>query len=126
LPPSHSSLDAVRLTFSRAFVGFLWLNGVIVAIATLWRGTLPLAVTIVCVGAVAGASTWLAVRQPYGAATRVVSSMALAGLVALLVAVFRPGGEARVLQLDMHMYFFACLPIVAAWLDWRPSRGSDA
>lgn len=114
-----SSLDTIRLSFGRAFIGFLWFNAALVAGAGAWRETIPLVPTLICVAIVAGVPTLLAIRNPAGASTRTISSMALAGLVALLVAAFKPDGSARILQIDMHMYFFACLAIVAAWLDWR-------
>lgn len=114
-----SSLDTIRLSFGKACIAFLWLNAAVVAGAGAWRGTLPLVPTLICVAVLAGIPTLLAIRNPAGVSTRTISSMALAGLVALLVAAFKPDGSARILQIDMHMYFFACLAIVAAWLDWR-------
>ena len=50
-------------------------------------------------------------------ATRIATSLALAGQAALLVY----GFAGSPLQADMHMYFFACLAICAGWIDWRPT-----
>lgn len=54
----------------------------------------------------------------YGAAqlTRDLSAIAVMAQVAFLVMAF--SGHAY--QVDMHMYFFASLAILAAWCDWRP------
>ncbi|CAN7659076.1 methyl-accepting chemotaxis protein [Rhizobium sp. LjRoot30] len=56
---------------------------------------------------------WLNGRA--SATTRIVSSLAQAGTVAMLVYVF----SGSPLQIDIHMYFFASLAICAAWVDWR-------
>jgi methyl-accepting chemotaxis protein len=61
----------------------------------------------------------MSTRHLIGPRTRIASSMALAGLVAVLVAVLHRDGGGRSFQLDAHMYFFACLAIIAAWLDWK-------
>ena len=63
--------------------------------------------------------TLLAARDVTGPQTRLVTSMALAGLVAMLVAVFEQSGPDHTLQVDIHMYFFACLAIVGALVDWK-------
>jgi methyl-accepting chemotaxis protein len=51
-----------------------------------------------------------------------VSSLALAVLACELVYVFDGHGY----QVDMHMYFFAALAVVAGWCDWRALVGYSA
>jgi methyl-accepting chemotaxis protein len=117
----RTSLEAIRSAFSPGFSAFLVLNGALVLAAGWWRGTLPTLATTLCVLLLVGLPLLLMRVNPAGMATRIISSMALAGLVALLVAAFTPvGPPGRALQIDLHMYFFACLAITAAWLDWRP------
>ncbi|MCB8875839.1 response regulator [Acidisoma silvae] len=50
-----------------------------------------------------------------GPATRYISAVALVGEPALLVYLLRGNPW----QIDMHMYFFACLALLIAWCDWR-------
>jgi methyl-accepting chemotaxis protein len=47
----------------------------------------------------------------------VIASVALAALVALLVAAFRSTDGGPSLQLDMHMYFFACMAATVCWMS---------
>ena len=46
-----------------------------------------------------------------------MSSTALARIIANLLALFEQDGTGRSLQIDLHMYFFACPAALAAWLD---------
>lgn len=116
---SVSTLNRIRASSGRALIGFLWINAAIVVAANAWRGTFA---ALGLTGAAMGLSlvpTLLARRDITGPQTRLVTSMSLAGLVAMLVAVFEQTGADRTLQVDLHMYFFACLAIVSALIDWR-------
>ncbi len=120
--PATPTIDRMRATSGRVLIGLLWFNVAAAAGVSLAfdAGEAPRIIAIA--GTLAALPTWLAWRDRAGSATRLVSSMALAGLVALLVATFRESAATtgvRTLQLDLHMYFFACLAVVAAWLDWR-------
>ncbi len=112
-------LDTIRTGSGRALIGFLWFNAAVVCAASLaWgSGSVPAALGAALV--LAGLPTWHFLRNPTGRTTRIASSVALAGLVAVLVATVRQEGGGQSLQIDLHMYFFACLAVLAAWLDWR-------
>lgn len=112
-----NELRSVQLAFSKAVIGFLWLNcallGVMpVVLGARSAGVGPLLIaTLLC-----GVVTFSWKVDPIGLRTRLTSSLALATIVALLVYEF----DGRAYQLDMHMYFFACLAFLAGWCDWRP------
>ena len=116
--PPDSMLDRMRAGSGRVLIGFLWFNVAVIAIAVFRQGgqILP---TLGAALVLAGLPSWNYLRHRTAPVTRIASSMALAGLVAVLVAVLRQEAGSPTLQLDMHMYFFACLAVVAAWLDWR-------
>ena len=113
-----TTLQAIRLSTSPALIGFLWANAALVVGVNACLDVFPgAAIGMAALGLAAG-PTLLGLRDRAAPATRVASSMALAGLVALLVAVLHRN-DGRSLQVDAHMYFFACLAVVAAWLDAR-------
>ena len=114
-----ATLDTIRTTSGKVFLGFLWMNVALIAGVNAWRGGLSAGPVLAGVLTLAIIPTWMSTRDLTGPRTRVVSSMALAGLVAFLVAALRQDGPGRALQIDAHMYFFACLAVVAAWLDWK-------
>src|SRR5690606_6006207 len=66
--------------------------------------------------AIAGSATALWMIDRTGPATRYVTGASHAAMVALLVY----GFTGSPLQIDMHMYFFATLAVLAIWVDWRP------
>jgi methyl-accepting chemotaxis protein len=113
------ALDQMQRGFARAFLAFLWLNAAIVVLAAAWRGTIPLAVILPGAIALAGLPGLCWRVAALRASTPAIGSVALASLVALLVAAFRPIGAGAALQLDLHMYFFACMAMCVGWLNWR-------
>lgn len=110
-----NSLNDFRLRVSPIILALLWVNALIAALTPVMRGggfdltgaAVPLAISAITT------FSWLQDRT--GPATRVITSMAHAVNVAMIVY----GFEGSILQSDMHMYFFAVLAICAAWLDWR-------
>jgi hypothetical protein len=108
----------IQRGFGRAFMAFLWANAGLVALAGAWRGTLPLELSLPAGLALAGIPTLLWTRTATRGSAPVIGSTALACLVALLVAAFRHD-RGMSLQIDLHMYFFACLAICVGWLNWR-------
>ncbi len=88
-------------------------------ICALWRGTVPLELLLPVVVLMPLVPTLLWVSSKWRPLTPIVGSLALASLVALIVAIFRPTGPGPILQIDMHMYFFACMAFCIGWLDWR-------
>ncbi|KQT09827.1 hypothetical protein ASG40_08750 [Methylobacterium sp. Leaf399] len=116
---SGDTLHRIRSSAGLAMIGFLWANAVLVVGANVWRETFAAPGLAGASLALAAVPTWLAYRTPADPRTRIVTSMALAALVAVLVAVFQPAGGAPTIQGDLHMYFFACLAITAAFVDWK-------
>jgi len=109
-----SELDLLRQRFSRILLALLWLHLPVLGFVVLVLG-LGSTWTLAAAGLLVAAATVARWEDPVGIATRLVSSAALAGMPALLLAAF--AGHAW--QPDLHMYFFACLAITAAWCDWR-------
>jgi methyl-accepting chemotaxis protein len=110
-----SALDRLRGQYSIAIVVLLWLNAALIALRAPFAIEASAVVLVIGGIAVAGGATasWLADRT--GVATRIVTSLALAAQTALLVY----GFSGSLLQIDMHMYFFAMLAVCAGWIDWR-------
>ena len=115
----HQGVREIQAGFGRAFIVFLWFNAVLCTACALWRDTVPLELLMPVVLAMPLVPTVLWASSRFRALTPIVGSLALASLVALLVAIFRPAGSGPVLQIDMHMYFFACMAFCVGWLDWR-------
>ncbi|WP_236735633.1 methyl-accepting chemotaxis protein [Agrobacterium tumefaciens] len=93
----------------------LWINVVLIILRNVFRSEgadLATVVTAVIIGTLAS-FLWASDRT--GPTTRVVTSMAHAASVAVLVFSF----SGSPLQIDMHLYFFANLAICAVWVDWR-------
>jgi methyl-accepting chemotaxis protein len=118
-PAQGSTLDRIRTTSGKAILALLWVNVALIVGLNAWQGAVTHIMATAAALALALPATWASTRSLIGPRTRIASSMALAGLVAVLVAVLQRNGAGRSLQLDAHMYFFACLAIVAAWLDWK-------
>ncbi|MDC7692887.1 methyl-accepting chemotaxis protein [Asticcacaulis sp. DXS10W] len=109
-------LKSVQHAFSKALIGFLWLNCALLAIIPFAfgagaTGLVPVTVSVLLNTVV----TVFWKTDPIGFRTRITSSLALATIVALVVYEF----DGHSYQLDMHMYFFACLALLAGWCDWR-------
>src|SRR5262245_44143696 len=109
------SLQKLRSAFGQGIIGLLWINVRLVALAS--YSVAHVSVLAATGGAVLVAlvatMTWLSDRT--GPVTRVVTSMAMAALVALMVYAY----SGHRYQIDIHMYFFAMLAVCAGWCDWR-------
>ena len=117
-----NELEKLRDRVSYGIVGLLWTNFTLIVIRNLVRAegadwTMILSTLILLLPA-----TLLWSRDRTGATTRMVTSMANAATVAILVFAF----QGSPLQIDLHMYFFASLAICAAWIDWRAIIGYAA
>ena len=110
-----NNLDALRKIFAPALIGLLWFNAALVALAAFWLSGLGGWTTALAGVLLAGGSTAMWLSDPIGSATRSVTSAAAATQVALLVYAF----AGHPFQIDMHMYFFATLAVVAGWVDAR-------
>ncbi|BBF81211.1 methyl-accepting chemotaxis protein [Asticcacaulis excentricus] len=109
-------IESLRQRFATALIAFLWLNSLVLLILPLvFKTGADLVMSAVVAVGVCGWSTLLWRQDRTGALTRLVSSLSLAVLVSLMVYVF----EGHAYQIDMHMYFFAALALIAGWCDWR-------
>ena len=111
---ANANIDTLRHRAALGVLGLLWLHpplllAVSVATGGAWLG--PLVVSLV----LAGVTTALWITAGDTISYRYTSAVALVGMVSLLV--FELDGNAW--QVDMHMYFFATLAILAAYCDWR-------
>lgn len=61
------------------------------------------------------ASTFAWMRDPDGLSSRLVNAVTYVALISLVLYVMR--GQRW--QVDIHMYYFACLAILSAYCDWR-------
>ncbi|HHZ11040.1 MAG TPA: methyl-accepting chemotaxis protein [Rhizobiales bacterium] len=97
-------------------VALMWVD-VALILAKAWFAA-EASTTVLVAGSllVAGTATALWAVDRVGQTTRFVSGASHAALVALLVYGFTGSS----LQIDMHMYFFASLAVLAMWVDWRP------
>jgi methyl-accepting chemotaxis protein len=110
-----NSLQRLRSSFGQGIVALIWVNVLLIALASFSIGHVSAVIAtggavLIALGATA---TWMSDRT--GPATRIVTSMAMAALVALMVYAF----SGHRYQVDIHMYFFATLAICAGWCDWR-------
>jgi len=112
---NRSDLSAFRSSFARYYVPFLWVNAVLVGIAGFGNGQPMVWASIAVAIILAAVPTFFWRQSDNGPLTRYLSSAAIAGLVALMVNAFAGSPY----QIDIHMYFFATLAIVAGWCDWR-------
>lgn len=109
------ALDQLRRQASYGIVGLLWVNLALLLIRLVFRSEGFDLMTLAAASIIVASASIVWWRDPAGATTRVVTSMAHAGSIAILVYAF----SGSTLQIDIHMYFFASLAICAAWVDWR-------
>jgi methyl-accepting chemotaxis protein len=110
---SVTSLDDLRSLAARWFIVALWVHVPLVAGVAWLNGTFSGLAVALAVGFAAVAT---ALWRLYGAgeATRYAIAVAMVGMVSLLV--MRAAGP---WQIDLHMYYFAALAMLAAFCDWR-------
>jgi methyl-accepting chemotaxis protein len=117
-----NELNKLRDRASYGIVGLLWINFALIGARNLLREEGPDWGMVLATLLLLAPATWLWSRDRTGATTRMVTSMANAASVAILVFAF----QGSPLQIDLHMYFFASLAICAAWIDWRAIIGYAA
>jgi methyl-accepting chemotaxis protein len=106
-------IDRIRLTTERFLVVYLWLHLPLLAlVGGLLNGWMMPSLGALILAAAATLNWRLA---PGSASARYTVSLALMGMVALLVYAF----DGHPWQIDMHMYFFAALAMLTAFCDWR-------
>lgn len=111
-----SSLDQMRSRFARVLIPLLWVNALFVGLAAAFiapGGALFMTGSSLVLSTAVTVS-WL--KFGHAQITRDASGIAVMAQVAFLVMAF----TGHPFQIDMHMYFFASLAVLAAWCDWRP------
>ena len=109
-------LDEIRRMASVFVVALMWVDVALILTKAWFAAEANAAVLAAGSLLIAGTATALWAFDRVGQSTRFVSGASHAGLVALLVYAF----TGSPLQIDMHMYFFASLAVLAMWVDWRP------
>jgi methyl-accepting chemotaxis protein len=108
----NSALVQLRRMLDRLVIPALWLHIPLVGVVA-WVLGAPAIALAATAAVLAGGVTLLWARAPDAPATRVAISIAAVGMVSLLLAAAR--GSAW--QVDIHMYYFAVLAILAAYCD---------
>ncbi|MEQ8666053.1 MAG: methyl-accepting chemotaxis protein [Rhodospirillales bacterium] len=109
-----TEIDAIRQKATFSLIVFLSLHIPIVT-AVAWMNGAPM-ITPTAVTAIIVAALWVSWRTSgSGAGTRYAVAVAAAYMPAIIV--FLMAGHPW--QIDMHMYFFAILAILAPLCDWR-------
>jgi len=109
-----TALVSIRHLVSRFMLALLWLHLPLIGATALLLG-------VDWIGPVAGAALFAVLATAAwrfdrdGAVARPVMGVALVMMVSLLVFVF----SGHPWQIDLHMYFFAALAVLAAFCDWR-------
>lgn len=109
-----NDITQIRRVAARTMVAYLWLHLPFVIGVGLVIGV-DLTLPMLSVGLSAGAATLAWLRDRGGPISRQTIAVALIGMPALLLFLF----QGREWQMDMHMYFFATLAMLAAFCDWR-------
>jgi methyl-accepting chemotaxis protein len=107
-------MTSLRSMTGKALQGLLWAHVLLVPVVALAAGNGWLAATgLAVVFALASLLAWL--QDPQGLASRLVTAVAFVGMVSLVLYAM----QGNAWQVDIHMYYFACLAILAAYCDWR-------
>ncbi|WP_210272687.1 methyl-accepting chemotaxis protein [Chthonobacter rhizosphaerae] len=109
-----TAIDTIRNRFSVFLMSVIWLNVGFIALRSIWSEQSALAMigaALLCALVATGA--WMTDRT--GAQTRIATSVASTAMVMILVY----GFAGTTMQIDLHMYFFAMLAVIAGWCDWR-------
>jgi methyl-accepting chemotaxis protein len=109
-------LESIRHKASMVIIVLVWLNAVLASGRAFFTTEASALVLIGGSLLLAGSVTALWFIDRTGPMTRVATGAVQAVLVGLLVY----GFSGSPLQIDLHMYFFAMLAVLAIWVDWRP------
>ncbi len=108
------ALTEIRRSAQRVFIPFLWLHVPLVAVVALVQGISligPVALTAIA----ATLTTLVWHKRPEAEITRQLIALSLMLMVG--VVLFTLNGHSW--QVDVHMYFFAAMALLAALCDWR-------
>ncbi|NRG17492.1 hypothetical protein HPQ64_07315 [Rhizobiales bacterium] len=115
-------IEAIRARFAPFIIALLWLNTAIMAAAIFLfpnpNSTIVLVLSLAL--AIGGTALWAVQKSSW--LTRQFTAVVAMGQVMLLVLDF----AGTPYQIDVHMYFFATLAILAGWLDWRAILSASA
>ncbi|HEX3982430.1 MAG TPA: methyl-accepting chemotaxis protein, partial [Acidisoma sp.] len=107
-------LTALRATVSKLLIPILWLHLPLVIWLAWWLGNdWPAAALVSFIVAVVATTAWYV--APAARSARLTIGVAYIAMVSVTLAVSRNSG----FQLDIHMYYFAALAILAAYCDWE-------
>jgi methyl-accepting chemotaxis protein len=110
----NDHLNALRHSVSKLLVPILWLHVVLISAVArqLGNGWVLFALVAAAVAVLATGAWALA---PSSRASRLTIAVAYIGMVSILLAAFRGSG----FQIDLHMYYFAAMAILATYCDWE-------
>jgi methyl-accepting chemotaxis protein len=117
-PPPQSAdtadeLVSIRITASRLLCGLACVHAILIlGLATIGIGGFAFA-AFAALMAAAAAVAWMA--APIAFSTMAGTAVVLVAQVSTLVAIVP-----ATWQIDMHMYYFAVLALLASYCDWRP------
>ena len=98
---------------ARGFVALFWVHTIAVAvIATYTNQPMLVPAALAVIAAAAYTAAWL--RDPIAASTRFLAAAVMVGQISLMVM----AASGRY-QIDLHMYYFAGLAMLAVFCDWR-------
>jgi len=109
-----NALSQMRGFVARYMIALLWLHVLLTAVAAFALGQ-GLVVPVAGSAAFAAAATAVWRMDRAGTASRQTTAVALMLQISVLVWVF----QGNAWQIDLHMYFFAALAMLAAFCDWR-------
>lgn len=107
-------LIRLRTLTTRLLVGLLWLQLPVLGVVGWINDASPLGAVIAGFMLAGLATAGMFVAGPAAAATRYLVSVAMIGMVSLLV--WQAAGP---WQIDLHMIYFAAFAMLAAYCDWR-------
>jgi methyl-accepting chemotaxis protein len=108
------NLKTLRDTVSKLMVPFLWLHVVLVTLVACMLGKSWVLVCLVA-ASMAAVATVAWVSAPSSRSSRLTIAVAFIGMVSILLAECR-GTEC---QIDIHMYYFVAMAILAIYCDWQ-------
>ena len=110
-----TQIEKLRATFAPFVIATLWINAILAAAITGLVGSQSVFLVLGMGIFLAAVPTYYLLSRKNDAFGRILSGIATAGLVSLCVLAL--SGHAY--QIDMHMYFFASLALMAGWCDPR-------
>ncbi|MCJ8324593.1 MAG: chemotaxis protein [Rhizobiales bacterium] len=114
---NSENIDGFRASFGKFFFPFLWLNFLVIS-AMMFINGVYMAEWFTAIGFVSTAlPTYLWSKDKSSALVRNMTSASMALLVVMLINAY----SGTPYQIDIHMYIFASLALMAGWIDWRSS-----